>query len=259
MEDKISFEILQRCGEFRQAARASCSAMAKNSDPPVKSEYLKNKFEFLGLNEYYMDDCEPLSGWGAVKIKNTPCNITGITVNHGLPVQKDLCIGKAIFSVDVLERMIKEKWFTDTEKNQKYMIFFTHGMHMAGSNLLTYYNRLIAMRNIIIEYKKHSPKTLFVYKTINYVRGNFKDMYATAGSFHAYRMREIAFKVFGNPYLEDIRDDAKYPVKVYDAYALTMTAFDYMKTGNVLPPEPLNGATSKMLIDLADYVGFIDM
>ena len=42
-------------------------------------------------------------------------------------------------------------------------------------------------------------------------------------------------------------------------YGLTMTAFDHMKTGNVHPPEPLNGATSEMLIDLADYVGFIDM
>ena len=64
-------------------------------------------------------------------------------------------------------------------------------------------------------------------------------------SFQALRMREIAFRVFGNPYTEDIKSD-KFPVKVLDMYPMTEPVFEFFESGNIHPPSGwMNKATSE--------------
>merc|ERR1712176_1445182 len=120
------------------------------------------------------------------------------------------CRGAMIFSSEVIKRMIKHQWF-----GNNYIIVFTHAAHLASWHPGVFYNRMIAIRNQIIEFKRAEreyliengldPKTktaTFIYKTPNYVRGDFNKLYSVISGFQMYRIREMAFKIFGNPYLE---------------------------------------------------------
>ena len=135
------------------------------------------------------------------------------------------------------------------------MVLMTHGAHLATLHPAIFYNRLLEIRDAVIEYKKKSPETLFVFKTLNYARGNFKRMFAVTSFFQAHRQREIAFRVFGNPYTEDIRSD-EFPVKVLDIYPLTLTAFDYLTEGNIHPRGGLCKTSSDALFNLMRHVGY---
>ena len=236
---------------FKDEVRTYISKLqlGKSSGSSRKKTY----FDFLGLDIHYHKNCEPLSGWGATRTIWPMINHTSITITEGLPVMKDQCPGKSIYAGEVIERM--EKYGVEWYGKDK-IVFFTHGAHFSQWNPVIYYNRLIDIRNSIISFKKKSPDSIFIYKTLNYMRGNFTKNYASISAFQAFRQREIAFKVFGNPYLDDIRGD-DFPVKVYDVFPLTLAAFEHMNPGNVHPPGFLRLNTANLMVDLMRYVGYI--
>ena len=247
----------QVMGIFRQETTTYLKehpGLYKNDTHDKANFPTQGDFNFLGLEEYFTEDCLPLNGWGAMKSYNPLLNHTGVLITAGLPIMKDQCPGKTIFSGDVLERMIKEggkEWFGPDK-----VVFFTHGMHFHNDNPIIFYNRLIDLRNVIRKFKKVSPDTIFIYKTVNYLRGDFTKNYATTSAFQAFRQREIAFRVFGNPYLDDISSD-EFPVKVYDVFPMTLVAFDYMVPGNVHPPRFLRRNSADLMVDLMRYVEYI--
>ena len=212
-------------------------------------------FDFLGLNEdYSTTSCEEpglIPKWGPFKQEWPAINFTMYSANHGEPLFKNTCMAKAQYSADVIKRMIEHKWFSTNE--QEYIVLLNHGAHFATMHPLIFHNRLIEIRNSIIEYKKHSPKTTFIFKTLNYARGNFTKMFAITSAFQAIRQREIAFNIFGNPYENDMRSD-KFPVKVLDVFPMTFAAFDFLTEGNIHPRGGLNKATSDALFNLLRYV-----
>ena len=229
------------------------------NNPPGKTQH---NFQFLGYENMYSSECEPVSGWGAVMTKFNYLNASGIYISEGMPISKDVCIGKSLYSSDAIRRMkeYKNEWF-----GERNIILMTHGAHFSSWHPIVFYNRLIAIRDAILAFKQEERKHLkkndkgaiFIYKTPNYVRGDFKIMYAAVSGFNMFRQREIAFKVFGNPYLEDTKkDNDKFPVKVFDQFAPTFYAFDTMKPGNVHPPTYLRDMSSYMLADLLNYYGY---
>ena len=219
-----------------------------------------SSFNFLGYKDLYQKDCEPLSGWGATQTIYPSINVRTVTITEGQPINKDQCLSKSLYTPDAIRRMIKYRWF-----GKKHVILMTHGAHFSSWHPLVYYNRMIAIRDAILEFKKAEKEFLsdndpdddgakFIYRTPNYARGNFTKLYAIVSGFEMYRLREIAFKIFGNPYLEDMRGE-EYPVKVYDSFGPTLAAFPSMHPGNVHPPGFLRESSSDMLMDLLDYIG----
>ena len=68
-------------------------------------------------------------------------------------------------------------------------------------------------------------------------------------------MREMTFKIFGNPYLEDIKvDDERYPVKIFDTFGSSFSAFDTMSAGNVHPPGALRTGIEQTFVSFVDYL-----
>ena len=237
----------------------------KNYNAEKYPERTEKHFNFLNYENMRSDDCEPISGWGALYNKFNWINAGSIYITEGHPVNKDLCIGKTLYSSDAINRMKDNQWF-----GENYIILLTHGAHFASWHPIVFYNRLIAIRDAIIEFKKEEKKflnsrpelnqkpALFIYKTPSYARGDFKLLYAVVSGFQMFRMREIAFKVFGNPYLEDTKDDdEKYPVKVFDQFGPTFYGFETMKPGNVHPYSFLRDMSSYMLADLMSYYGYV--
>ena len=237
----------------------------KNHNAEKYPERTEKHFNFLNYENMWSDDCEPVSGWGALYNKFNWMNAGSIYLTEGHPVNKDLCIGKTLYSSDAINRMKDNQWF-----GENYIILLTHGAHFASWHPIVFYNRLIAIRDAIIEFKKEERKflngrpelnqkpALFIYKTPSYARGDFQTMYAVVSGFQMFRMREIAFKVFGNPYLEDTKnDDEKYPVKVFDQFGPTFYGFETMKPGNVHPFSFLRDMSSYMLADLMSYYGYV--
>ena len=236
-------------------------AKEKTSDKlPVESY-----FNFLNMTDYNNKNCkEPFKGWGPIQNDFPTLNLTVYSVTHGQPVCKNFCSAKTIYSSDVIDRMVEHEWFSKRTRGvpayeadqEQYIVLFDHGAHFALFNPIVFYNRLLEIKNSIIEYKKHSPKTLFIYKTLNYCRGNFTALWSVQSSFQALRMREIAFKVFGNPHNEDILDDERYPVKVLDVFPMTLAAFEFNVIGDTHPPVGLlKKGISDYLVDFLKYLG----
>ena len=164
--------------------------------------------------------------------------------------------GKNLYSADAIRRMVKYKWFGD-----KYIIVMTHGAHFSSWHPVVFYNRMIAIRDAVIEYKKQEKLFIgenkkgatFIYRTPNYARGNFTKLYAVVSGFEMYRLREIAFKIFGNPNSEDVKSD-DYPVKVFDSFGPSLAAFHFLVPGDVHPPGFLKESSVDMMVDLLDYL-----
>ena len=229
-------------------------------------------YNFLGFEDIADPACEPWGTWGATLTNWRGSNTSMVTVTEGQPVNKDQCASKTINSVEVINRMTQYGWHAKNvsssnldSSHKRHIILFTHGAHFASWHPIVFYNRLIAIRNSIINYKKsanYQDNSIFIYKTPNYVRGNFTKLYAIVSGFEMYRMREISFKVFGNPYqavasaddkVENyMNDDRNYPVKVYDSFAPTFAAFGSLEPGNIHPPGFLLETTSDQIVDLVD-------
>ena len=211
-------------------------------------------YDFLQLKkDYYSDQCTRAQDWGANKFRFPTINSEIYLVTHGSPTNKFKCSGALIYSVEIIKRMIRNRWF-----GSNYVIVMTHGPHFSTWHPTVFYNRLIAIRNTVIEYKKAEQIYLakksmdlnqtatFIYKTPSYVRGDLVMLYATVSGYQMYRMREISFKIFGNPYVDEnfhkmmrsrkIEDELEFPVKVYDTYAPSFLVYDkYLHVGNVHP------------------------
>ena len=212
-------------------------------------------FDFLGFQDKYQPNCEPIIKYGAIQRNISEINHFVYTITHGLPFHTGgsvTCPGKSIFSTEAFERMIEHKWF-----GKNHIIILDHGAHLANWHPIIFYNRLIAIRNAAIKYKKHSPNSIIIYKTLNYIRGDFHHMYACTSSLAAIIQREIVFKILGNPYVDDIADDEKYPIKVFDAFPVTFVAFDQMHSGNVHPPIFLTKETTHMMFNLMKFVNYL--
>ena len=75
----------------------------------------------------------------------------------------------------------------------------------------------------------------------------------------------MAFKIFGNPYLEFDRMfplkncsnffkyQLQYPVKVYDTFGPSFAAFDNLESGNVHPLDHVTKYLMEGLFDLLQY------
>ena len=122
---------------------------------------------------------------------------------------------------------------------------------------------MIAIRNEILKYKQAEQEFLsekdipnhktaiFIYKTPNWARNNIAhNFFSVVSGFQLYRIREIAFKIFGNPYLDKEKmffsnDEMRFPVKVYDSFGPSFVAFDALEPGN---PHP-DGYVERQILD----------
>ena len=98
-------------------------------------------------------------------------------------------------------------------------------------------------------------RTLVVFKTLNYVRGNFRHLYSITSGLVPLWQREMAFKIFGDPYQHDMRGD-EFPVKILDVFPMTMASFDMSEIGNVHPLTKVNRETTHALLNFLSYHGF---
>ena len=98
-------------------------------------------------------------------------------------------------------------------------------------NPIVLYNELIELKEIAKIYKEKSPDSIILFKTMNYVRGNFKKMSTVVSDFTAIRQVELAYKVFG----QNNFTDKKHTVYVLDTYRMTEPVFDLFNYGNIHP------------------------
>ena len=251
-------KILIRLGD--SLARMTDSTLMKGIDNKKILMGRYAEFDILNITkDYYNPECDKdLKGkdsdgktglWGVYQLNYESINFTSIQITHGLPFLREECLANTIWSSDVIDRMDKFKWHS-----KNHIVFLTHGAHFLTWDPIIYYNRLIGIRNSVRKFKKNSPKskTIFIYKTPNYFRANFTKNWGISSPYPAYLQREIAFKVFGNPYVDDMRSD-EFPVKVYDVYPMVLAAFEHMKTGDLHPPGFLALQTSNMLIKALEY------
>ena len=224
---------------------------APNSMRTDGNEKLNGHINPLQFQDHYEKDCLFAIDQTRTRVE---FNFTQFIFTHGLPLfmgEQVHCAGKATFSTEVFKRMIKNKWF-----GRDYMVIMNHGAHFANWHPIVFYNRLVAIKKAAIEYKKYSPESPIIYKTMNWVHGNFDRTYAVTSGLVALQQRDIAFKVFGNPHLDDIENDEEFPVKVVDVLPMTLAAFDHMEVGNVHPLEIISRETGNMIINMLHRIGY---
>lgn len=217
-------------------------------------------FNFWGLKEkYFNETCLPLKQWGASHKFYVNNNTTSVRITHGNPAAKNQCVGKDIFSAEVIQQMIKFKiGFSDQGAN--VIIIFTHAAHFLNLNKIFYYNRLIELRDAALEYKKYCPEALIMFKTLNHALGDYQELYSITSGFLAQEYNQIIYQIFGDPYIDDIRDDARFPVKVWDVYRMSLAVYPQMDKGNIHPRlgSFLNTATGDAMINLMHYIGYLN-
>ena len=207
----------------------------------------KQEYGFLGIVKG--DKCPKDPGPWAPNIFHCPTtNTTFVRLPHGMPIHKDGCVETAQYTGDMLEQMVKENWV-----GPEYIILMTHGAHFAAFNPIVFYKRLEDIKKSVQKYKEKSPGSLIIFKTLNYIRGDFRKLWSTVSSFNAWRQREMAFKVFGDPKLVDMRKPEQQ-IKVFDVWPMTELAFDHMDVGNVHPG--WGKSPDWMLNEIIDY--FVD-
>ena len=221
-----------------------------HSQPKIK-EGDKNRLP-LDLQNSFPETCPPPpSGDKFLKQPLQELNLTTYTFTHGLPYftgLKPTCVGHSQFSPNILEKMIEHKWF-----GEEYIILLDHGAHFANWHPIILYNRLVLIKEAARKYKKFSPKTPIIFKTLNYIRGDNDHTYGVTSGVVPLWQREMVFKIFGNPYLNDMyskNNDDIFPVKVLDVYPMSLAAFDHFEIGNVHPLETIGRETGHMLINL---------
>ena len=206
----------------------------------------------LDFQDQFVGDC--LSDITSFIQSPRSINFTNYIFNHGMPLNMGgmpHCIGRSIYSVEVFERMIEYEWF-----GKDYIIVLNHGAHFANWHPIILYNRLISIKQAAIKYKKFSPNTPIIFKTFNYVRGPFKLTYGITSGFIPFWQRDMVFKIFGNPYLDDMRDDEKFPVKVVDVLPMSLAVFDHFRIGDVHPLPVIARVTGNMIIDMLRNIGY---
>ena len=184
-------------------------------------------------------------------------NLTQNYFNHDLPYfmgAKDICAAKAMYSPEIFDRMIEFGW-----SGKEYVIIMDHSAHFSNWHPVVLYNRLIALKEAALKYKKFSPETPIIFKTFNYCRGSYEHTKGTttiSGVIPLWQ-RDIVFKIFGNPYLEDIySDDEKYPIKVLDVFPMSLAAFDQMEIANVHPLELMAREQGRMFLNVLYRMGW---
>lgn len=115
-------------------------------------------FDFLGLEEYFQPDCLPGNGWAPALHPWTANNASVVSIKHGNPIGKNECPGKAIYTGEIIERMIQYNWFSNS--THQYIFFFTHGAHFASLNPIIYHNRLLDIKNQVILHRQ-AEKNLY--------------------------------------------------------------------------------------------------
>ena len=212
----------------------------------------------LGLDDYYTPKCIPeyshINDWPVTPGRQQIYNYTITFTNYALPYfygRAPHCAGKAKYTPDLFKRMIKHKWF-----GKKYIVTMDHGPHMTNWHPIILWNRLVAIKEAAIEYKKHSPDTPILYKTIHFIRGGLGDAYQVTTGLTALWQRDMVFRIFGNPYLDDMRDDKKYPVKVFDCTPFSMSVFDFSEFGGMHPETSITRVTENLMVDLLYRIGY---
>ena len=180
-------------------------------------------------------------------------NFRSIHLNQGLPFLRKECPGNLVYTADAIDRMSEMGWHGHDK-----IVLLTHGAHFLAWDPIVFYNRLISIREAVVNYKRKYPDTIFIFKTMNFFRENFAQNWYITSPFPAYLQREMAFRVFGNPYLDDMRSD-EFPVKVFDVYPMVLSAFEHMDPGNLHTPKMgfLTWHTSNMMLKLLEYVDYL--
>ena len=207
----------------------------------------------LDLQDQYPEDCPPDEPM-RISVPDEHLNLTQYYFNHGLPYfmgTKPHCSGKALFTPEIFERMIEHKWF-----GKEWIVFMDHSAHFANWHPIILYNRLIAVKEAATKYKKLSPETPVIFKTFNYVRGPYANTYGITSGAVPLWQRDMVFKIFGNPYLDDMSDDEKFPVKVLDVYPMSLSIFDHLELGNVHPLELMARESGNMALNLLYKMGY---
>lgn len=242
MGDSLSAQFMT---EFKSASEKYARDILRQGAGKFKCT--KQEYGFLGIIKG--DKCPENPGpWAPNIFHCAGTNTTFVRLPHGMPIHKDGCVETAQYTGDMLEQMIKENWV-----GPEYVILMTHGAHFATFNPILFHNRLLDLKQAVEKYKQASPKSLVIFKTLNYIRGDFSKLWSTVSGFNAYRQREMAFKIFGDPNVQDMRDD-KFKVKVFDVWPMTELAFDHMDVGNVHPG--WGKSSDWMLSEIIEY--FID-
>ena len=216
----------------------------------------KQEYGFLGIIKGEKCPANP-GPWAPNIFTCKGTNTTFVRLPHGMPIHKDGCVETAQYTGDMLEQMVKNGWI-----GPEYILLMTHGAHFAAFNPIVFYRRLIDIKKSVEKYRKSSPDSLIIFKTLNYIRGDFSKLWSTVSSFNAYRQREMAFKIFGNPYENDMRNNNDFPVKVLDVWPMTKLAFDHMEVGNVHPgwgssPQWMLDGIINYFIDYIHYLGYL--
>lgn len=140
--------------------------------------------------------------------------------------------------------MIQNNWI-----GKNYIITLGHGLEMANWHPIIYYNRLVAIKKAAVEYKNVSPETIIIFKTSHYTRGGLNQSSSGVSGAIPIWQRDLIFKVFGNPYLDDIFSD-EFPVKVLDILPMSLNMFDHFESGEILPPESFARMSVHMLLNM---------
>jgi len=193
--------------------------------------------------------CTNESTWAPIKTTFETLNVTLIKIPHGPPAHKNDCLESSPFTSDVFDKMIEHGWI-----GPEYMVMMTHGAHFGVFNPIVYYRRLVDIRNAVERYKRVSPESLVILKTMNYFRfwvfiknfklkliikkiiqnnlskGTFQKLSSVGSNWHSWRFRELVFRVFGSN-----NKDPEQLVKIFDVFPMIQTAFNHMEPGNIHP------------------------
>jgi len=199
-------------------------------------------------------------------------NHTQWDFNHGLPYFSfnTYDASRPNFGKDILDYMIEDR---ENNLGPEWLIMFDQGAHFANSHPIVLYNRLVEIKESarrlkrLAQNSKNSKfsKTKIIFKTFNYVRGNYANTYGITSGIVPLWQRDIVLKVFGNPYLNGTEgyenyfsDDEKFPVKVLDVFPMSLAIFDHFEVGNVHPIEIVARETGHMMVNLLRILGYFD-
>ena len=214
-------------------------------DKQLKEEVKKLVFDEESGNP--QPNCPKLGSWtieyGRIKSfgsNNKPIKL--FRIPQGLPVQKGICPEHMMFEPElVLQKLgflIENNW--DFQNNtilgtdfqpvieNKFVFVFTHALHWIVHNPKLYLEKLKSIYQSIVKFKKLVPNALFIYKTPNFVRSDYKYFWNGMNQFSILLYRQMIFEVFGQE-----GDDL---VEIFDIFPMSETVFDYMKIDNVHIP-----------------------
>ena len=193
------------------------------------------------------------------------------------------CSERELFAVQDVLRLISEasQQTLKTElirpKNGRFIFVITEGFHYSPQHPIVFYKQLKSIKNAILNYKnvanscdqndenetkrvhcRSIQNSIFIYKTPNYIRPNFKFYYNSMNMYILKLYRTMIYKVFDSG--DDETDEKlKNLVHIYDIWSMSSVIFDHLTVDN-LHIGHLPGETHKHLqrnvSDIMPYDGF---